>query len=146
MHLDNTRFLFAALLAASLAGSQAFAQQPARAPAVADATTPMGVRDGAPPAHHQGRGSRAARLAHAVRHDPALAVVMNLRAIERVYREDGRSDEVPAFYREQLARTQDPLVRNFVHYRLARLELRGDDAKAALEALRRNLDENYRRL
>ena len=95
---------------------------------------------------HERRGGGALRLAAAVRNDPAIAVVINLRAIERAYRADGRSKDLPAFYREQLARTQDPVVRNFVHYRLARIELRGDDAKGALEALQRNLDENYRRL
>lgn len=93
-----------------------------------------------------GRGARGARLAAAVRNDPAVAVVINLRAIERAYRADGRAKDVPGFYREQLARTQDPVVRNFVNYRLARLELREDDAKGALEALVRNLDENYARM
>jgi hypothetical protein len=91
-------------------------------------------------------GGRMARLAKAVQDNPAVAVIVNLRAIERVYRSEGRAKELPAFYRAQLERTQDPLVRNFVNYRLARLELRADDAKAALEALTRNLDENYRRL
>jgi hypothetical protein len=91
-------------------------------------------------------GRRGGRLAQAIQDDPAVAVIVNLRAIERVYRQEGRAAEVPAFYRAQLERTQDPLVRNFVNYRLARLELREDDAKAALEALTRNLDENYRRL
>lgn len=91
-------------------------------------------------------GLRGGRLAKAIQDDPAVAVIVNLRAIERVYRSDGRTKELPAFYRAQLDRTQDPLVRNFVNYRLARLELREDDAKAALEALTRNLDENYRRL
>jgi predicted negative regulator of RcsB-dependent stress response len=139
----NTRYLAAALLAvAALAAGHALAQPAARA-AVAD---PAAAAAAAAPGQHAHRAGRAARLARAVRDDPAAAVIVNLRAIERVYRHEGRSKDLPAFYREQLAKTQDPLVRNFVHYRLARLELRDDDAEAALEALRRNLEENYRRL
>lgn len=122
----------------------AIAQSPA-APATptAVAQRDAGLRGGAGVGP---RAGRAGRLAAAVRHDPGMAVILNLRAIERVYRHDGRAKDLPAFYREQLARTQDPLVRNFVNYRLARLELREDDARGALEALTRNLDENYRRL
>jgi hypothetical protein len=94
----------------------------------------------------QGVGARRARLAHAIQNNPAAAVVVNLRAIERVYWRDGRVGELPAFYREVLTRTDDPLVRNFVNYRLARLERMGGDTQGALQALRRNLDENLGRL
>ena len=139
-------FVAAALAVAALAGGQALAQPAARA-ATADAPALAAPHAGPHAARHAARGAgRAARLAHAVRNDPGMAVIVNLRAIERLYRQDGKAKDLPAFYREQLAKTQDPLVRNFVHYRLARLELREDDADAALEALRRNLEENYRRL
>jgi hypothetical protein len=133
--------------AAILAGAAA-AQAPAPPTPVAPAMqAPLPGAGGPWAGHRHGqRGGRAARLAAAVRHDPAMAVVINLRAIERVYRQDGKAKELPAFYREQLGKTDDPLVRNYVHYRLARLEMREDDATAALDALRRNLEENYRRL
>jgi hypothetical protein len=91
-----------------------------------------------------GRGARA-RTALAIQNNPGVAVVINLRAIERVYRQQGRERELPGFYRDVLGRSGDPLVRNFINYRLARLELRGDDAKGALDALMRNLDENLQR-
>jgi hypothetical protein len=135
-----------ALAFATTAGAVGIAvAQPAAAPTATGPAAPhaAGWRGGAMPG---ARGGRAARLAAAVRHDPGMAVILNLRAIERVYRHDGRAKDLPAFYREQLARTQDPLVRNFVNYRLARLELREDDARGALDALTRNLEENYRRL
>jgi hypothetical protein len=135
-----------ALAFATTAGAVGIAvAQPAAAPTATGPAAPhaAGWRGGAAPG---ARGGRAARLAAAVRHDPGMAVILNLRAIERVYRHDGRAKDLPAFYREQLARTQDPLVRNFVNYRLARLELREDDARGALDALTRNLEENYRRL
>jgi hypothetical protein len=136
--------LATAFAAAIAATGLAIAQAPA-APATSTAVAQReaGLRGGAGAGM---RAGRAGRLAAAVRHDPGMAVIINLRAIERVYRHDGRAKDLPAFYREQLARTQDPLVRNFVNYRLARLELREDDARGALEALTRNLDENYRRL
>ena len=140
----TTRPALAATIAlAALAGGHALAQ-----PATRGADAPqLASAAGAPHATRPAmRAGRAARLAHVVRNEPGMAVVVNLRAIERIYRHEGRSKDLPAFYREQLAKTQDPLVRNFVHYRLARLELRDDDAAAALDALRRNLEENYRRL
>lgn len=132
---------FAAAIAAT---GLAVAQSPATpATPTTIAQRDAGLRGGGALAPRTGR---AGRLAGAVRNDPGMAVILNLRAIERVYRHDGRAKDLPAFYREQLARTQDPLVRNFVNYRLARLELREDDARGALEALNRNLEENYRRL
>jgi len=130
--------------AAVLVGGIAAAQSPA-------AAVPAPGPNAAKIEHWQamrqaGRGARGMRLAGAVRNDPAIAVVINLRAIERAYRAAGRGKDLAGFYREQLSRTQDPVVRNFVNYRLAKLELRDDDAKGALEALKRNLDENYSRM
>lgn len=146
----NTRPILILVATTALLGGVAFAQAPAADP-VAPAPAPRAGAErpaGAAALHgpRAPRAGRAARLAAAVRHDPALAVVLNLRAIERVYRADGRSKDLSAFYREQLGKTDDPVVRNFVNYRLARLEMRADDADAALQALRRNLEENYRRL
>ena len=78
--------------------------------------------------------------------DPALAAIVNLRAIERVYRHEQREAELPDYLRSVLARTQDATVRNYVNFRLARIEMREKDAKGALEALERGLEENLRRL
>ncbi|MCE3002701.1 MAG: hypothetical protein LW860_08410 [Xanthomonadaceae bacterium] len=146
----NRRPILIAAVATALLAGVAFAQAPAVEPASPSPAHRAGADRlaGGAPMHgpRAARGGRAARLAATVRHDPALAVVVNLRAIERVYRADGRGKELPAFYREQLGKTNDPVVRNFVNYRLARLEMRADDAEAALQALRRNLEENYRRL
>lgn len=142
----RTLLLTTSLAAAAILAGAAAAQAPAPAPATPAAPALHDAIPGDGAFRHGPRAGRAARLAAAVRHDPALAVVVNLRAIERVYRHEGRAKDLPAFYREQLGKTDDALVRNFVHYRLARLELRADDADAALAALRRNLEENYRRL
>ena len=133
-----------AFAAAVLCGSIAAAQAPTPASPAPDPRAERIERWQA--TRHAGRGARGAHLAATMRNDPAVAVVINLRAIERAYRADGRGNDVPAFYRAQLARTQDPVVRNFVNFRLAKLEMREDDAKGALEALMRNLDENYARM
>ncbi len=144
MSIKMRYLAIAAFAAAVLVGSIAAAQSPA---AAVPAAGPNAERIERWQAMRQaGRGARGMQLAATVRNDPAVAVVINLRAIERAYRADGRGKDVAAFYREQLGRTQDPVVRNFVNYRLAKLELRDDDAKGALEALKRNLDENYSRM
>lgn len=96
------------------------------------------------PAHGRAHRRAAARV-HALR-DPAFAAIIGLRAIERVYRREGRGAEVPRFLRGVLARTGDATVRNYVGFRLARIELRGRDANGALEQLERGLDENLSRL
>lgn len=143
--IRSTPILFASATIACLLGiGPAVARQ--AAPTEADRPALTGLRDHAAPARAAPRPMRAARLAHALRHDPAVAVLLNLRAIERLYRRDGRIQELPVFFREQLAKTENPVVRNFLNYRIAALELRGDDATAALDTLRRNLEENYRRL
>jgi hypothetical protein len=140
-----TALLASLALAAGLGwiGTSGAAPPPAAAPALTDCAPHCGamlLRAS------RGKAGRRALLAQAIRNDPAIAVVVNLRAIERVYRHEGRTPELPAFYAGVLERTDDPLVRNFVNYRLARLEMREQDARGALDALMRNLDENLRRI
>lgn len=135
----------AAILAASATWTEPVQAVPAPSPAVhADV---CGPRCSGALQHRRGRApGRHARLALAIQRNPSIAVVANLRAIERVYRHERRIREIPGFYRGVLARTGDPLVRNFVHYRLARLDMRGNDVRGALDVLLRNLDENLQRL
>jgi predicted negative regulator of RcsB-dependent stress response len=99
------------------------------------------------PSHGQRRGpmGRRAAMLRALE-DPALATIVNLRALERIYRHEGRADDVEALYRDVLAKTDNATVRNFANLRLARIAMRGKDAKAAQETLQRNLQENLARL
>ena len=136
-------FVAGAVLAGGLAVAATVTAVPAGEP---DAAELCGPRCQAMLVHGRGPGMRRAMLARAIQDNPSVAVVVNLRAIERVYRREQREAELPAFYRDVLSRTADPLVRNFVNYRLARLEMREHDAQGALEALMRNLDENLKRL
>jgi hypothetical protein len=137
--------LIAALGAATLgAGSARADAAPLAARDAIAGLAELGPLEAGPRAGREAR--RSARLALAMRRDPAVAVIVNLRAIERLYRHENRSAELPGLYADVLKRTEDPLVRNFANYRLARMELREQDAKGALEALRRNLNENLARL
>lgn len=97
--------------------------------------------DGAPVqrlAHHRD-GQRGLHAPPAVR-----ASVRDMIAIERLYREGGKSRDVPDFYRGILAKTQNPLLRNFAYRRLARLEAAPTNTDAAIATLRQSLDENLK--
>lgn len=77
--------------------------------------------------------------------NPGVAAVVNLRAIERLYRRTGREAEIPTFLSAQLARAQHPVVRNYIQLRLARNDIGRDDERAALDRLMKSLDENLAR-
>lgn len=85
------------------------------------------------------------RLAIAAAKHPALAVVLDARTLERLYRRQGRAEEVRRLYEDLLAKSNDPLVREFAHRRIARYEMRRDNVEGAIDSLRRSLDENLRR-
>jgi hypothetical protein len=91
--------------------------------------------------HRGKRGMRGAWL-----NSPVGATVRNLRELERLYLIDGRSQEIPALYRDVLARTQNAAVREFAFRRIARNELKPGDADKAIATLRQSLDENLQRL
>jgi len=95
-------------------------------------------------AHGRARLRVAARVG--VLRDPALATIAGLRAIERIHRRESREEALPGYLRGVLSRTGDATVRNYVTFRLARMELRGRDANGALRELERGVDENLQRL
>ncbi len=142
LHVVISAVALGAGLSLSLAAMATAADTSAPTPSARVNATPAARDVG----HRRGAMARRGALARVIAQDPAMATVINLRALERATRRDGKPDEVLAIYRDVLTRTQDPLVRNFAHYRIARLEMRDDDARAALAALRANLDENLARL
>jgi hypothetical protein len=78
--------------------------------------------------------------------DPAArAAIMDLRAIDRLYGRSGRTKELPAFYRDVLTKTRNPMLRNFIYMRLARLETAPANTDQAIATLRQSLDENLKR-
>jgi hypothetical protein len=94
-----------------------------------------------------GRGGMGrGQMAFAAAKDPSAAVLLDLRALERMYRASGREKDVAGLYRDALARSKDPVVRHLAGRRLARLEWQAGDKQAALEQMQRNLDEDLKRL
>lgn len=73
---------------------------------------------------------------------PGSPVIDDLQALERLYREGGRSRELTALYNDVLAKSQDPRVRSYVYHHLARLQAAPANTDQAIATLRKSLDEN----
>ena len=69
-------------------------------------------------------------------------MIGDLRGLERLYQQAGRSKELTALYHDVLARSQNPRVRNYVYHRLARLQAQPANVDQAIATLRKGLDEN----
>ncbi|MCQ4167206.1 hypothetical protein [Tahibacter harae] len=130
----------------TLAGA-AFVAVPAARAAAPNSAAPAAIQtntgtDDTPARPHRGpRGQRGAWM-----NTPVGATLRNLRELERLYLLDGRAQEIPALYRDVLARTQNPAVREFAFRRIARNELKPGDADKAIATLRQSLEENLQRL
>lgn len=127
------------LLVASVLALSATAFMVGAVPADSGAGAMQAPAAGAPFGHMHRNGKRGLHAAPAVR-----ASVMDLRAIERLYRAGGQSKELPGFYRDVLAKTQNPILRNYVYLRLARLQSAPTNTDAAIATLRQSLDENLK--
>lgn len=77
---------------------------------------------------------------------PARAAIGDLRQIERLYLIEGRVGALPALYKDVLAKTRNPVVRNYVYERLARAQMKPANVDQAIATLRQSLDENLARL
>ena len=84
--------------------------------------------------HHPGHGGMRPGMRRAM-HGPMMgprgAAIRDMLALEHLYR-------------DVLARSQDPLLRNFAYARLARAELAPRNTGAAILTLRQALDENLK--
>lgn len=134
--------LLASALAVLLAGSASFAiaqsmpnsNAPAAANAMSQPSHPaMPMRMGGPQFHrawgHRGVHQRS-------------DVIGDLRSLEHLYDQSGRSKDMVAVYNDVLARSQDPRVRNYAYHSLARLQARPTNVDQAIATLRKSLDEN----
>jgi hypothetical protein len=127
--------VLALLLASPLAGAQ---DAPAATAASAAAPAPH-----AGPAPHSGRIGLDQRMHRLHRdHGPGMGAFADLRALERLYREDGREKELTGLYNEVLAKSQDPHLRTYAYHRLARLQARPANVDQAIATLRKSLAEN----
>ena len=79
--------------------------------------------------------------------NPALhAAIADLRGIERLYLVEGRPKDAAAMYQSVLAKTTNPMLRDFAYHRLARVQLLPSNAEAAIGTLQKSLDEDLTRL
>ncbi|MGY3040152.1 Spy/CpxP family protein refolding chaperone [Rhodanobacter sp. TND4EL1] len=69
-------------------------------------------------------------------------VIGDLRGLERLYMQSGRSKDMTAVYNDVLAKSQDPRVRDYVYHRLARLQSQPANVDQAIATLRKGLDES----
>ncbi|MGN6327535.1 MAG: hypothetical protein ACTHL5_01185 [Rhodanobacter sp.] len=139
----HRKTLLASALTVLMAGTASFAiAQNAAAPTTApQATAPQsaGKMHDARGMHHGMRGHGMQR--HGFDRDRA-GVIGDLRQLERLYLESGRSKELTALYNDVLAKSQNPRVRNYVYHHLARLQARPANVDQAIATLRKGLDES----
>ena len=69
-------------------------------------------------------------------------VIGDLASLERIYVMAGRQKELPALYNDVLAKSQNPMVRDYAYRHLARLQMQPANPDAAIATLRKSLDEN----
>jgi hypothetical protein len=75
-------------------------------------------------------------------HGEDIGVIADLRELERLYRQAGRSKDLVALYNDVLAKSQDPRVRAYAYHHLARAQAQPANLDAAIATLRKGLDED----
>lgn len=133
-----------------LAGSAAFAfaqdAAPKSAAPSAHSSQPAGQQQGQKWGHggnrDQGRGERGGWGHHGRGGMQRSGVIGDIRALERLYIVTGRSKELPALYNDVLAKSQNPMVRDYVYRHLARAQMQPQNADAAIATMRKSLDES----
>jgi len=131
--------LAACLIAAT--GGLALAQH--AAPGATQAPAPAMARHDA----MHGMGNHHGMHGHmGYRGGPVGAVIGDLRQLSRLYMMQGKPEQLEGLYKDVLAKTRNPMVRNFAYAALARLQARPRDTSAAIATLKKSLDENLQRL
>ena len=132
--------LLASTLAVLMAGAASFAMaQDAPPPLPPPAAGPAAALHAAPKAHGDHHGFNMHQRSFGNEHG---GVIGDLRGLERLYMQAGRSKDLAALYNDVLAKSQDPRVRDYVYQHLARLQARPTNVDQAIATLRKGLDEN----
>lgn len=137
--------LLASAASLLLAGSAAFAFAQDAAP-----KAPAAPAQSAQSPDHQGmKWNRGERGEHGnwghhgrggMRKD--AGVIGDLRSLERLYVMSGRAKELPALYNDVLAKSQNPMVRDYAYRHLARAQMQPQNVDAAIATMRKSLDES----
>ena len=94
---------------------------------------------------NHGHGMMEHRHALLARGMPArFAAMRDLRALQHLYLMQGRRGDAEALYRQVLAETRNPVLRNFAFGHLARLQAMPVNPDAAIATLRQALQENLK--
>lgn len=120
------------------AASIALAQTTPPPSGATPATTAQKTAHGGRAMHHRDMGMRY----HQRNRGEHGGVMGSLRALERLYRDAGRTNELNALYNDVLAKSQNPRVRNYVYMKQADLQARPANVDQAIGTLRKALDEN----
>lgn len=140
--------LLASTLALLLAGSATFAiAQDAGKPAQGDTTSQAATLQGV---HHRDGDRQHERHGHGMHGDrmrggemgAEMGAFSDLRSLERLYQQAGRSKDLTSVYNDVLAKSQDPMLRTYVYHRLAGLQSQPANVDQAIGTLRKSLDEN----
>jgi hypothetical protein len=132
-----------------LAGSAAFAYAQDAAPKAPAAPAAKSAqqgpqRDGGPKWGHGGPGGRGGehgQWGHG--HGREMGgVIGDLRGLERLYIMSGRAKELPALYNDVLAKSQNPMVRDYAYRHLARAQMAPTNVDAAIATMKKSLDES----
>ena len=86
-----------------------------------------------------------ARLARAAKRHPELAVAMDFRRLEMLYRHTGQQQQIVAMYQDLLKRTDNDRLRAFAERRLQRADRLANPERTAAE-LRARIDEKLSKL
>lgn len=135
--------LIATVASLLLAGSAAFAYAQDAAPPAPAAKAAPHAQPGQDHAWGQGGERGHHGWGHHDRGGMARSgVIGDLRGLERLYVMSGRQKELPALYNEVLAKSQNPMVREYAYRHLARAQLQPKDTDAAIATMRKSLDES----
>lgn len=134
--------LLASTLALLIAGSASLAVAQDKTPPAPPA--PMAGPHGMPGAPGMGRAGNWMHHGPGMRRmgDQGSGVIADLRGLEHLYRQAGRSRDLAAVYNEVLARSQDPRVRAYAYHQLARVQAQPTNLDAAIATMRKSLDES----
>lgn len=138
----HRKTLLASALTVLMAGTASFAiAQNTAAPAPAAVPQAAGKMHDARGMHHHGMRGHGMHRHGGFDRDRG-GVIGDLRQLERLYLESGRSKELTALYNDVLAKSQNPRVRNYAYHHLARLQARPANVDQAIATLRKGLDES----
>lgn len=129
MNLALKAFVLGAALALAATSPEAEAHPQAR-----DAHRPL----------QQGPAAQA-RLARAMRNHPELAVAVDLRRLEALYRRQGDEAAIVAMYQDLLKRTEHPRLRSFAERRLRHADRIAHPDRTIAE-LRARIDDTLSKL